>query len=138
MIVVKIKKYLYTSFLFLWQLSFSQNLDSLGLNNDPILNQSEASFLNTSFSSQTNEFDFINKKIAFALGSSNYKIRTKASYFKEVIAYYRHDEYIEDILIVLDEKEKILSGGYDAIIVSWSKIGVGKKARQKLVKKLRD
>jgi hypothetical protein len=41
------------------------------------------------------------------------------------------------MLIRLTEAEKLLSGGYDYIIVSWSKTMISGKSRKKLIERLK-
>ena len=41
-------------------------------------------------------------------------------------------------LLILTDEEKNLSGGYDVILVSWSKLQKQGKGRMKLVKRLKN
>ena len=138
--VTQLKSILVATLLLFANLSFCQNLDSLGLNDKPELNSYESTFLNEKLEIQRQraEFNFTEKHIGFALGHGprHYGIRTKSEYFKEAKEYHANNSQIVDILVVLTEQEKDQSGGFDAIIVSWSKFGVNDKARAELINDL--
>lgn len=44
---------------------------------------------------------------------------------------------VENSLLVLTEKEKMESGGFDAVVVSWSKIKISNRSRRRLLAKLK-
>ena len=50
--------------------------------------------------------------------------------------YFENGSHVVNQLIILTEEEKQKSGGYDAIIVSWSKILVSGKRKERLIKKI--
>ncbi|WP_420583275.1 hypothetical protein [Reichenbachiella sp.] len=139
--VTQLKNLLVATILLFSNLAFCQNLDSLGLNDNPELNSYESTFLNEKLEKQRQraEFNFTEKQIGFALGHGprHYGIRTKSEYFEEAKEYHSNNSQIVDILVVLTEQEKDESGGFDAIIVSWSKFGVNDKARTELINNLK-
>lgn len=115
-------------------------IDSCGTNDSPSLNSHEVQYFNKSLENQRNQsgFDFRNKKIGFAYGNFGKGIISKKEYFdKWGRDYYRSGHGVVDILLVLTNEEKLKSGGYDAIVVSWSKTGIYGKHRDKLIEKLK-
>ncbi len=132
------------SLLYLWTFLFptilfgqSIVIDSCGLNTDRKLNKYEADYFNISLEKQRDNFDFIDKNIAFTYGNFGRTNISKKEYFDRWgRTYYKQDSHVVDILLVLTAEEKIKSGGYDAIIVSWSKIGIGKKHKKIIIDRL--
>lgn len=116
-----------------------QNLDSMGINNEPYLNMYEVDFFNGIFLKQRKEFDFNKKKVAFITGSSGKTLSNKKEYFdleKERLS--RGYGGNGGTLIILDEEQKQEAGGYDVIILYWSKILPTKKQFVKLLKQKND
>ncbi len=101
-----------------------QNLDSLGIDSTAYLNKPESDYLNKIFKEKKSKFDFINTKIGFFIGSSNHRVWSKIKYFENVKECIKNSTKMQDQLLILDENEKLKSAGYDAFIVSWSKIFV--------------
>lgn len=101
------------------------------------LTDNESNHLNQAFLNSRGDFDFKGKKIGFAIGSSNYKLRSKKEYFDEFYNFQAGGSHIVDLLIILTNHEKIDSNGFDAIIISWSKTGVSDKTKRKLIYKLK-
>ncbi len=100
-----------------------KNLDLLGHDNNNILSDYESDFFNVEFLHRRKAFDFKNKKVGFFIGNFGGSLWSKQEYFKS------YKERIStglsgsmDYLLILTEEEKAASNGYDAIIVSWSKI----------------
>ena len=94
---------------------------------------------NRSLEKQRNRsnFDFQDKKVGFAYGNFGKGLISKKEYFnwwgKD---YFENDSHVFNQLIILTEEEKEESGGYDAIIISWSKTGVYGRQKERLIKKL--
>jgi hypothetical protein len=118
------------------QTGFGQDIDSLGVNDDNHINKHEAIFLTNSLKNQKIEFDFENSKIAFSYG--NYAKRTsKSDYFKKyIIPRIKNGESVGDIFYLFSKEEKLKSGGFDGVVLVWSKIGLTKRRRKVLVKEL--
>ena len=116
--------------------SLPKNLYKLGLDNNLLLTKYEAEYFNMKFKDRG--FDFNNKMIGFFIGNNGSSIQTKKEYFDRLKERLSHNYSASmDILIVLTEEQKIESGGFDAIIVSWSKLMV-RGATQKMIGKLRE
>ncbi|MEP2276197.1 MAG: hypothetical protein ABJH98_12120 [Reichenbachiella sp.] len=102
---------------------FAQSSDSLGVDDNPILNDSEVQLLSSLLSESRNDFDFTDKKVAFITGSNGRTIVSKSEYFKNsVIPWIEKDSEPQIFMVELTEGEKNESGGYDVIVLSWVKI----------------
>jgi len=120
-------------------ISFSlsgQNIDSLGIDKSDLLNGNESTYLNDSFIKRKSDFNFEKKKIGFFVGSSNYRLWSKQDYFESVKSTLRNNTTMQHQLLILNEDERIKSGGYDAFVVSWSKILVTDGHKRKLISKI--
>ncbi len=116
-------------------------IDSCGLDNSISLNKYEAQYFNQSLEQQRRpfNFDFQDKKVGFALGNFGKGLISKKEYFDRWgRAYFENDAVVVNQLIILTEEEQQQSGGYDAIIVSWSKILVSGKHKARLIKSLKE
>ncbi len=101
----------------------AQNIDSLGLDNSPFLNKDEAILLNSLLEEQRDSIDFVNLKVAFIVGSGGRTIVTKSDYFKNSVApWIKNNSKPQISMILLTEKEKENSGGYDVLVFSWVKV----------------
>lgn len=112
------------------------NLYQLGLDDNPVLTNLESEYFNEVFKANKNNYIFTNLKVGFFKGNNGSMIQSKKQYFDSV--KNRLENCISasnDYVLKLDEKEKIESGGYDLIIVSWSKIVPTEKER--MIKQLR-
>jgi len=111
-------------------------LDNMGIDGDSLLNKYEVEYFNAKFAESRGEFDFTDKKTAFFYSPGGSNISTKQVYFQvEKDRFIRgYSSNLSD-LIIFDEKERIESGGYDAVIVFWSKIG---RSSNFYVKKLKN
>lgn len=109
-------------------------LDKIGVNDSTLLNSYESVFLNEVFKDSLKMFDFTGKRIAFFKGGSAES--SKKDYFNMHKKHLSNENSPCDNgnLYIFDEAEKKESGGYDAVIVYWSKFVVPKK---KLVKRLK-
>ncbi|MEM6806201.1 MAG: hypothetical protein AAF696_32685 [Bacteroidota bacterium] len=113
-----------------------------GLDDQALLNEFEAHYYNEVFADRRGDFDFKGKMIAYFRGSAGSSLSNKSNYFYVV----KSDKVLEEEvhtwqargtqLVILSEEEKQFSGGYDAILISWSKMDRTAKAKKKLLKKL--
>lgn len=87
------------------------NLDKMGVDNSPILNDHEGRYLNFIFKIDPQDFNLIGKKVGFS--------RSKTDYF----SWTRSNSTTVggSGLYIFNATQKIESGGYDAAIVYWSK-----------------
>lgn len=94
------------------------NFSKIGVDTSSILNKYESDYLNFIFKSK--DFDFTNKKIGFITEGNK---KNKKEYFKEEIERF-HNNYtpISSGLYLFNASQKAESGGYDAVIVYWSKV----------------
>ena len=96
-----------------------KNLDKMGIDASSTLNDYEVKYLNYIFKIDTNEFNFVGKKVGF-LGS-------KRDFFKDEREWLNRGNengVAGCSLYILNNNQKIESGGYDAAIVYWSKIAI--------------
>ena len=115
---------------------FGQSPDSLGLDNNSILNRQETDFLNTSLKNSRDTFDFTNKKIAFVTGSNGGRLISKEDYFLNCVIPWTDKGTLPQISFVrLSSEEKQKSNGYDAIVMSWVKIFT-KKQKKKIIERM--
>lgn len=113
------------------------NLYELGLDENPQLTTIESGYFNNKFKSFKLKYDFTGFKVGFFYGNNGAKIQTKKDYFDSVknrLGNCYSASY--DYLVKLTKEEKVESGGYDIIIVSWSKIIPTEKER--MIKELKD
>lgn len=99
---------------FISLISFAQNSVS---DKDMFLSEKEVEHLNNSFETSRNDFDFQNKKIGFISGNNGKTKTNKDDYF-----IFANSSEQKGSLIIFNDQEKIYSGGYDAVIVYWSKV----------------
>jgi hypothetical protein len=114
-----------------------KNLSLLGLDNNDALSNYESDFFNGEFLQKRKEFNFTNKKVGFFVGNSGGNLWSKQEYFesyKERVSKGMSGSM--DFLLILTEEQKKESNGYDAIIVSWSKIIVASPSKN-MIKRLR-
>lgn len=98
-------------------------LDSMGTDGCLLLNPSESTYFNALFENSRQDFDFSNKKIGFLRGSNGSTLSNKFNYFKdEKDRYKRNLTITQSSLEIFNAEQKKRSGGYDAVIVSWSKV----------------
>lgn len=115
----------------------AQAMDSLGMDDYPLLNNSEALYFNNlTIAGKPGEFDFQDKRIAFVTGSSAIKIIDKKQYFdlwgRE---YLLTNAEMENSMLLLSESEKQLTG-CDAILMTECKAKLNKCQRLKLVNRV--
>lgn len=126
--------------------SFGQisEVHKCGLDNNPALNEFEGKYFNEAFLEKRHDFDFSGKKVAVFTGSSGTVLSTKSYYFHPF--HIQENQDLDDHayrargtqVLVLTEEEKELSGGYDVILVVWSKIQKEGKSRARLIKQLHE
>ena len=135
-----------TRLLFIWvvflpTILFGQTIviDSCGLNTNKSLNKYESDYFNKALEKQRSTFNFADKKIGFAYGTFGKTIVSKKSYFDRWgRSYFKSNGQVGNELLILTPEEKIMSGDFDAIIVSWSKLQINDKHRQKIIKRLKN
>lgn len=97
-----------------------QQLDNMGIDGSPLLNNYEGAYLNVIFSDSLKGFDIAGKKVGFIQISG---IPGKQEYFNQVkVRFHRNEGTIGGTgIYIFDAAQKAESGGYDAAIVYWSK-----------------
>jgi hypothetical protein len=114
----------------------SIKIDSCGLDNKSVLTNWEIEYFKQSIKT-LKSIDLENKMLAFAHGNFGSNVISKKDYFEKWgREYYTRNIVVSNILIKLTEEEKLLSGGYEYIIISWSKILPAGKNRKKLIEKV--
>ncbi|GHV72557.1 hypothetical protein FACS1894201_02460 [Bacteroidia bacterium] len=97
-------------------------LDKMGIDNSPLLNYCESAYFNVVFGKSRKVFDFTEKKIGFLTGSSGKTKDSKKGYFNgEKERFYCNSTPTNGTLYIFNAAQKEESGGYDAVIVYWSK-----------------
>jgi len=117
--------------------SFSQNLDELGIDENPNLTEAESKFLTDYMTNeQRDNFNFENKKVIFVTGNNGNQLGTKSKYFDNIREWNKNGNKIATWVVELKENEKIYSGGYDVIVTYWVKMFTEKRKKKilKLVK----
>lgn len=100
-------------------LELLNNFKKMGIDNSSILNEYEVQYLNTIFRTDTNNFQFFEKKIGF-LGS-------KRDFFNDEKEWFYRGEKSGvggTALYIFNSSQKEESGGYDGAIVYWSKFAI--------------
>jgi len=108
-----------------------QVIDSLGIDKNDLLNKDEAIYLNDTFFKRKGDFNF-----GFFVGISNYRLWNKQDYFEDVKGTLKNKSTMQHQLLILNEDEKIKSGGYDAIVIAWSKMLLKDGQKRKLIDKI--
>lgn len=95
-------------------------LDKMGVDGSSLLNSYESAFLNVIFKDSLKGFDFTNKKVGFIKISGE---KGKIHYFDMQKEHFVDEKRPCDngTLYIFDAIQKEASGGYDAVIVYWSK-----------------
>lgn len=118
------KLYFVPLIFFNYLLIAQDDLDSILLDNSihSNLTHFEAELLNSLLENSRKNFDFHEKKILFVTGSSGNRIISKDEWINYCIKPWIDNGIYPNIsLIKLSEFEKHLSGGYDAIVLSFVK-----------------
>lgn len=109
----------------------AQNLDSIGIDNSPFLNNAEVILLHSLLEKQRGSFGFTDKKVAFVTGSSGSMIKAKSDYFKNSVKPWVENQLEPQIfMVLLTEAEKQRSGGYDVLVLSWVKVLTDRRKRK--------
>lgn len=120
------------------ELTFPNHLYDIGIEDSSKLNNLEADYFNKILVNKKQNFDFKDKKIGFFIGSSGNTLSSKKKYFDNLKGRLSNNySGSSDQLVILTEAQKKESGGYDAIIVSWSKVLI-KTATNSMIKKLKE
>lgn len=105
-------------------------IDKMGVNDSLVLNNYESDYFNVVFKDSLSNFNFSKKKIGFIGGG----ISSKCHYFKEERErYYSGKTTISSHLYIFEGEQKVEVGGYDAVIVCWSKFVYPK---EEIIKKI--
>jgi hypothetical protein len=114
------------------------NPDSLGHDDNPMLNEMEARYFNIQALHYRGEFDFSGKKVGLFMEKNGKHMVSKKEYFDNwAREHLNKKDFGQNQLFVLSKEEKELSNGFDAFIVSWSDKQITEKRKQHLVRKLR-
>lgn len=109
----------------------AQNTDSLVIDNHPFLNVHEVELLNVLLGDVRADFDFTGKKVAFITGNTGRTVVSKSNYFKHsVIPWIENGAKPQIFMEPLTEEEKVRSGGYDVLVMSWVKVYTPKTHRK--------
>ena len=113
-------------------------LDKMDVDDSILSNSHESDFLNEVFKDSRNDFDFTGKRIGFFKNGSAESSRK--DYFNMHKKHFSDENSPCDKgkLYIFDETEKEESGGYDAVIVYWSKLVIPKEKLLKRLTKLKD
>lgn len=111
--------------------SHSWRIDTLGIDNDPLLTKSESDYLNSRFAGVRGKFDFEGKRVLFLTGSAGSRVMPKRDYFADVERWMEVSDEIATSLFVLKDEERSVSG-YDAIVTAWVKVLTNKRKAQML------
>jgi len=96
-----------------------EQLDKMGVDTLPLLNSCESAYFNVIFKDNLKGFDFAEKKVGFIYSSRK---SNKKEYFDlEKDRRNRNSTPNRGNLYIFDTTQKAESGGYDAVIVYWSK-----------------
>ena len=115
-----------------------KQLDKIGVDDSTLLNSYESDFLNEVFKDSLKDFDFTWKKIGFFKGGNTES--SKTDYFNMHKKHFSDEKSPCDngYLYIFDEAAKKETGGYDAIIVYWTKFVVPKEKILKRLTKRKD
>ncbi len=118
-------------------LTFGQDIKNCGLDNQALISEPEAQFLNDFLKDRRDDFDFTDKKILFITGNSGHIISTKPDYFDSIRNRLDTDLFpVPSHLTLLTEEEKKATG-YDAILTYWVK-RFTKRSKRKALKYLQE
>lgn len=110
---------------------YAQNSNSQEVDNRPFLNKSEVTLLNSLLEKQRDTFDFKDKKVAFLTGSSGGVIVSKSEYFsKSLIPWIEKASNPQISMVRLTDEEKLKSGGFDVLVLSWVKLFTDKRQKR--------
>lgn len=110
-----------------------KQLDKMGVDNTPLLNNHESAYLNIIFKENLKGFNFTEKKIGFVRNGGKGKVHYFDMQKKHIID--KNSPYDNGTLYIFNATQKAESGGYDAAIVYWSKFVM---PIEKIVKRLKE
>ena len=112
--------------------------DSLGMDDNPYLNDMEARYFNIQVLPYRGEFDFRGKKIGLFIEKNGKHMVSKKEYFDNwAREHLSAKDFGQNQLFILSAEEKEISKAFDAIIVSRSEKKITDKRKQQLIRKLR-
>lgn len=115
---------------------FGQSSNSMGSDNNLMLNEQETEYLNTALHDSRESFDFKDKKIVFITGSAGSTVLSKQEFFLKYVKPYMDEGKTPQIsLVPLLPAEKQLSNGYDAIVTIWVKF-LSDKQKKRIIEQL--
>ncbi|MEZ4949877.1 MAG: hypothetical protein R2879_04385 [Saprospiraceae bacterium] len=101
------------------------------------LSENEAELLNNLLAESRDTFNFYNKKVAFISGNNGGSIVSKSDYFENLVnPWLEKGDTPQTFMVRLNDEEKIQSGGYDLLVLSWVKVFTPKRKR-KVIRALR-
>ena len=112
----------------------AQCLDSLGLDDDPVINPCEAQVLSSLHGSWPHAAG-TQPVIAFRYGNSAKRVDKAYFFQKLVLPWLRRDDQPSVSWHVLSAEERKLTG-VDAIVVAWSKIGFTERGKRRVLREL--
>ncbi|KAA3649761.1 MAG: hypothetical protein DWP98_06435 [Bacteroidetes bacterium] len=113
-----------------------QNKEAIKGNTEEMLSKEEVKLLNSLLENSRDTFDFDGKKIAFITGSSGSRILPKTDFFNTCVnPWLEREEKPQIFMVLLNEKKKNKSGGYDAFVLSWVKVFTNRQ-KQKAIEQL--
>ena len=123
--------------LFTMLLSFhgqAQKLGDCGLDDSSELTISESKFLDAYMNAeQKGDFDFEGGKVIFVFGNTAQGIISKSEYFDKIKRRSQDNAKVATWVYPLKAKDKIKTGGYNAIITCWVKVMSNRRVK-KIVK----
>ncbi|MBX2979737.1 MAG: hypothetical protein KF905_10615 [Flavobacteriales bacterium] len=95
------------------------------------LTTQEAELLNSLLEGVRGTFDFEGKRIAFISGSMGKRVLSKDDYFENYVTPWLSEGKVPYIaMTILTKEEKNISGGYDALVLSWVKYFSARQKRR--------
>ena len=112
--------------------------DSLGMDDNPLLNDMEARYFNIQVQHYRDEFDFRGTQLGLFMENNGKHMVNKKEYFDNwAREHLSTKDFGQNQLFILSAEEKEISKGFNAIIVSWSEKKITDKRKQQLIRKLR-
>ncbi len=111
-------------------------IDSCGVNDSAKLNQYEVIYFNSALDSTQlfDGFTFNDKNVLFLNGNYGAMIKSKSEFFEQFgKPWFEKEDFPQLQIIILTDKEKAELKNYDAIVVSWSKIPLSERNRDKFL-----
>lgn len=122
-------------FLSFTHLSIGQSLESCGTDEQALLNQAEAAYLQTYLEEKLGEIKLSGKRVLFITGSAASRAGSKSEYFDDIRSWNERNSRVATGITLLNAEEKEASGGYDIILTYWVKLFTEKRKR-KIIRRL--